>query len=72
MRLRKKKEDVMCIPHGAARSQDNGFVKDDKPKKHIQRVSKREFEKGDPDFVDERVKSYTPKKKGSFFDDLFS
>ena len=61
----------MCIPHGATGSKDNGYVKP-KPKKHIQRVSQREFEKGDPDFVDERTEAYTPKKKGSFFDNLFS
>lgn len=62
----------MCIPHGATGSKSNGFVKDDKPKKHIQRVSKELFEKGDPDFVDERTTPYIPKKKKkSFFDSLF-
>jgi len=60
----------MCIPHGAMGSKSNGFVKEDKPKKHIQRVSQREFEKGDPDFVDERTSSYEPKKKESFLDTL--
>ena len=29
------------------------------------------FEKGDPDFIDERVTTYEPKKKSSFFDDIF-
>jgi hypothetical protein len=62
----------MCIPHGAPRTSNNGFVKEKKPAKHIKRVSQREFEKGDPDFVDERTSTYEPKKKGSFFDDLFS
>ncbi|WP_297484885.1 hypothetical protein [Sulfurimonas sp.] len=62
----------MCIPHGAMRTTDSGFVKEKKPPKHVKRVSQREFEKGDPDFVDERTATYTPKKKGSFFDDLFS
>ncbi|QOP46582.1 hypothetical protein [Sulfurimonas paralvinellae] len=62
----------MCIPHGATRSKDNGFVKEKKSPKHVKKVSQREFEKGDPDFVDERTSSYTPKKKGSFFDELFS
>ena len=62
----------MCIPHGAMGSKDNGYVKEAKPKKHIKRVSQREFEKGDPDFVDERTSKYTPKKKGSFFDNFFS
>ena len=62
----------MCIPHGVSRTKDNGFVKEKKPKKHIQKPSKEMLEKGDPDFVDERISSYKPKKKGSFFDDLFS
>ncbi|MDF1884097.1 hypothetical protein JHD49_09115 [Sulfurimonas sp. SAG-AH-194-C21] len=57
----------MCIPHGAGGSKDNGFIKEDKPKKHIKRVSKEEFEKGDPDFVDERTSVYEPKGKKSFF-----
>jgi len=62
----------MCIPHGAPRTSNNGFVKEKKTAKHIKKVSQREFEKGDPDFVDERTSTYEPKKKGSFFDDLFS
>lgn len=61
----------MCIPHGATGSKSNGFVKEDKPKKHIQRVSKQEFEKGDPDFIDERTSEYEPKKKVAFFSSLF-
>lgn len=51
----------MCIPHGAARSKDNGYVTT-KPKKHVERVSQEQFEKGDPDFVDERTKPYVAKK----------
>ncbi len=62
----------MCIPHGVSRTTNNGFVKEAKPKKHIKKPSKNMLEKGDPDFVDERKSSYKPKKKGSFFDDLFS
>ncbi len=61
----------MCIPHGAMGSKDNGFVKEDKPKKHIKRVSQDQFEKGDPDFIDERTIVYVAKKKLSFFDSLF-
>jgi len=61
----------MCIPHGATGSKSNGFIKDDTPKKHIQRVSQREFEKGDPDFIDERISEYEPKKKETFFSSLF-
>jgi len=60
----------MCIPHGAAGSKSNGFVKEEKPKKHIKKVSQREFEKGDPDFVDERTTAYEPKAKKSFFSGL--
>ncbi len=61
----------MCIPHGAARSKSNGFVKKSRPPKHVTRVSQDEFEKGDPDFVDERTSEYVPKKKESFIDKLF-
>jgi len=62
----------MCIPHGAARSKSNGFVKKERPQKSIQRVSQDQFEKGDPDFIDERTSVYEPKnKKDSFFSSLF-
>ena len=61
----------MCIPHGAVGSKSNGFIKEDKPKKHIQRVSQKEFEKGDPDFIDERISEYIPKKQETFFSSLF-
>ena len=59
----------MCIPHGAMGSTDNGYI-DDKPKKHVKRVSQQEFEKGDPDFVDERTSEYKPKKKETFLETL--
>ncbi|MBE0514888.1 MULTISPECIES: hypothetical protein [Sulfurimonas] len=63
----------MCIPHGAMGSVDNGYVKEDKPKKSIKRVSQEVFEKGDPNFVDERVKPYEPqKKKKGLLESLFS
>ena len=61
----------MCIPHGALGGKSNGFVKEDKPKKHIKRVSQSQFEKGDPDFVDERNTSDEAEKKESFFSSLF-
>jgi hypothetical protein len=61
----------MCIPHGAMGGKDNGFVKEEKPKKHITRVSQDVFEKGDPNFIDERISVYKPKKKGSFLSSLF-
>lgn len=58
----------MCIPHGATGSKSNGFVRPDRPKKHIKKVPQQEFEKGNPDFIDERTATYEPKKKASFFD----
>ena len=70
--IREEKEELMCIPHGAASMVNRSFAKEKKEKKHIEKPSKKMLEKGDPDFVDERISSYTPKKKGSFFDDLFS
>ena len=57
----------MCIPHGAMGSKSNGFVKKERPKKH-DKVSKEQFEKGDPNFVDERTEEYVAKKKWNFFD----
>lgn len=56
----------MCMPHGGS-SRNNGYVKVVKPKKHIQKVSQEQFEKGDPDFIDERKETYEPKKKDSVF-----
>ncbi|WP_455756916.1 hypothetical protein [Sulfurimonas sp.] len=61
----------MCIPHGATGKKSNGFVKVDKPKKHIKRVSQDEFEKGDPNFIDERIDANEAKKKESFLSSLF-
>lgn len=61
----------MCIPHGAVGGKSNGFVKEKIIKKHISRVSKSEFEKGDPNFIDERISEYNPKKKESLFSSLF-
>lgn len=61
----------MCVPHGAMAGIDSGYVVK-KEKKSIKRVSQEEFEKGDPDFVDERTSSYEPKeKKSSFFGSFF-
>ena len=60
----------MCIPHGAMASKDSGYV-EEKVKKHVERVSQAQFEKGDPDFIDERTTAYEPKKKReSFLDSL--
>lgn len=43
-----------------------------KVKEHVEKASKVEYEKGDPDFVDERKKCELPKKEESFFDFLFN
>ena len=43
-----------------------------KVKKHVKKLSKAVYEKGDPDFVDERKKSDLPEKEESFFDFLFN
>lgn len=60
----------MCIPHGALGGIDNGYEKEAEPKKSIKRVSQEQFEKGDPNFIDERKTKYVPKKKTSFLDFL--
>ena len=61
----------MCIPHGVTTTKDSGFIKD-KPKKHVQKVSQDIFEKGDPNFVDERHnQDKKDTNKESFFSSLF-
>ena len=61
----------MCIPHGATASKSNGYI-EDKPKKHVTKVSQSIFEKGDPSFVDERVNiDQNQKKKKSFLESFF-
>ena len=61
----------MCIPHGAMGTKSNGYIKT-KSKKHISKMSKEQFEKGDPDFIDQRIDKYTPKKREkSFWEGLF-
>jgi len=62
---------MMCIPHGATGTVSNSFVKEKRPQKSIKRVSQDEFEKGDPDFVDERTEAYKPKEEKSFLASLF-
>jgi len=66
-----KKEPVMCIPHGAGGSKDSGYI-ETKPKRHVEKVPQEIFEKGDPNFVDERrPEDEKQKEKKSFFDSLF-
>ena len=61
----------MCIPHGATGSIDSGYV-EKKAKKHVEKVSKEVFEKGDPNFVDERtLESDKPEKEKSMCDRIF-
>ena len=62
----------MCIPHGATGTINSGFIEKGKPKKSIKRVSQSQFEKGDPSFIDERIKANEPKNEKSFLESLFS
>lgn len=57
----------MCIPHGVAQSRDSGGrIKRDKSAfKSIPKVSKEQFEKGDPQFKDERVHPHKERKRSS-------
>ncbi len=60
----------MCIPHVPAGISTHSIKV--KEKKHVQKVFKAEYEKGDPDFIDERTSVYIPKeKKDSFFASIF-
>ena len=45
--------------------------KPDEPDEHVQKVSKQQYEHGDPHFVDERTKCELPKKKESFLSSIF-
>ena len=63
----------MCIPHGATMPSNSGYVKEEKPKKHIEKVPQEQFEHGDPNFVDERkTEDESKNKEKSFFESLFS
>lgn len=59
----------MCIPHGATVGISNGYIEKKKPK-HIKKVSQDQFERGDPNFIDER--KIIKEEKKSFFESLFS
>ncbi|MDA3908214.1 MAG: hypothetical protein PF437_03935 [Sulfurimonas sp.] len=60
----------MCIPHGSGGKKDSGYI-DIKPKKHVEKVSQEVFEKGDPNFVDERKNVYKKTEvKKSFLSSL--
>lgn len=47
----------MCIPHTYAGIPRSDTIKSKRTKRHRERVSREQFEHGDPDFVDERKKS---------------
>ena len=47
------------------------LIKEEEPKKHIKKLPEAEYEEGDPNFVDERIKSELPKKEKSFLSSLF-
>lgn len=55
----------MCIPHGATANLNSGQrIKREKTViKSIPKVSKEQFERGDPDFKDERTSKYQAKTK---------
>ena len=57
----------MCMPHSRPASGSTTIKDKSRPKKHIAKVSQEQFEKGDPDFVDERIAPYVAKEKKSFF-----
>ena len=60
----------MCMPHGGG-SKSNGYIIVDKKKKHIKKVSQDQFEKGDPNFIDERKTTNNQKEtKMSFLCNL--
>ncbi|MEA2110891.1 MAG: hypothetical protein U9P71_02465 [Campylobacterota bacterium] len=59
----------MCIPRGVSSTKDNGYI-ETKQTKHIKKVSKEQFEHGDPSFVDER-KVTSKEQSRSFLRELF-
>ena len=61
----------MCIPHSRASRSINIEKKEPKKRKKIA-FDKAAIEKGDPNFVDERITPYKPQKGGGFFSKLFS
>ena len=66
----------MCIPHGATPNLNSGQrIKREKTViKSIPKVSQDQFEKGDPNFKDERTKKYSPetKEKKGWLESLLS
>ena len=61
----------MPIQSKAVHFQHKTFDKDEKEEKHIVRISDKQFEKGDPDFVDERVPAHKLYPEKSFLSSLF-
>lgn len=57
----------MCVPHGASQNLNSGarIKRAKEVQKSIPKMSKDQFEKGDPGFKDERVKKYAPEEKAS-------
>lgn len=62
----------MCIPHAPTAPVGGGYVKKERAKREVKKVSQREFEKGDPNFVDERKKTQkSEENEESFLSSLF-
>ena len=57
----------MCIPHGATGTKSNGFIKDDKPRKKVEKLPKAIFENGDPDYDGVVLEYVKPEPKKNFF-----
>jgi hypothetical protein len=57
------------MPRGGSGKKDNGYIITT-PKKYVKRVSQSQFEKGDPDFVDER-KVTSKEPESSLLDSFF-
>ena len=58
----------MCIPHGATGSKSNGYIKESKPRKKIQRLPKEIFEHGDPNYDGGIIEYIKPEPKKNFFE----
>ena len=61
----------MCIPHGATGTKSNGFIKEDRPHKKVEKLPKAIFENGDPDYDGVVIEYVKPEPKKSFLGKVF-